>query len=154
MTYLSGYLTLREQLIWRLQRTTDSVTRVSTELGITRQAVYKSLKIIEAKIEQAFNEAMDSNKLEPIQVNLAEGVMRAYSPAHDLPVIISLSETNGLKLWYLYKGNCTRCKLELSCQRMLVGEARERGARLTENDLGLEPTDLALKIFSRYFKEG
>jgi len=154
MTYLSGYLTPRESLIWGLKRRLDSVTKISTELGISRQAVYKSLNIIETKIEQAFNEALDSNKLEPILVNLAEGVMKAYSPAHDLPVIVSLSEANGLKLWYLYKGNCSKCKLELSCQRMLVKEAKERGVQLTNRDLEGEPTDLALRVFSPYFKEG
>jgi len=153
MTYLSGYLTPRESLIWTLSRRIDSVTEISDELGISRQAVYKSLKVIESKIEQAFTEALNSNRLELIEMNTTEGVAKAYSHAYNLPVIISLSEANNLKLWYLYEGNCKRCKLELACKKMLAEEAKERGIKLSNTDLEIEPTKLAIKIFSRYFKE-
>lgn len=150
LTFRVGYLTQREANIWGLRRHKLSQSDIGRELGISRQAVHKAYQIIDEKVEQAFFEAADTNKLEIKTVNLVEGIMDAYSPAHNLPVVVSLSNTNGLKVWYLYEGNCKTCHLQSSCRRVLEAEAEERGIHLSTADKLILPTQLAHKIFGRY----
>jgi hypothetical protein len=149
-----GYLTPRETEIWNLRKKIDNQSRIGQVLGISRQAVYNSLANIEEKLERTFNEILDANNLVARNMDLVDGVMVAYSPAYKLPVVVSLSNTNGLKVWYLYEGNCRGCDLERSCRSMLRGEAKERGVLLKNGDRRLEPTRLALKVFSKYLTEG
>jgi hypothetical protein len=80
-------------------------------------------------------------------VNLVEGIMNAYSPAHRLPVVVSFSKANGINVWYLYEGNCRGCHLEGTCRRTLENEAEERGVSLTPVDKLSTPTQLASMIF-------
>jgi len=153
MNFKGGYLTPRETEIWSLRRKISNQSEIARTLGISRQAVNITLNVIAEKMEQTFHECLDANNLYPRKINLVDGVMEAYSPAYQLSVIVSLSVTNGLKVWYLYEGNCSRCDLERSCRRALIEEARERGVELEPEDRRLEPTRLALKIFSRYLME-
>ena len=95
-------------------------------------------------------EAAETNNLEVKTINLVEGVMSAYSPAHSIPVVVSLSRANGLKVWYLYEGNCDTCHLESSCRSLLEAEAEERGIKLHGTDQLAPPTQLANEIFGRY----
>ena len=95
-------------------------------------------------------EAADTNHLEVKTINLVEGVMIASSHAYNIPVIVSLSKTNGLKVWYLYDGNCDTCHLETSCRSILENEAKERGITLHASDSWISPTKLAGEIFGRY----
>jgi hypothetical protein len=153
MSFRAGYLTPRETEIWSLRRRTPNQSEIARALGVTRQAINISLGIIESKVERTFQECLDANNLQPRRINLVEGVMEAYSPAYQLPVIVSLSVANGLKVWYLYEGRCGRCDLERGCRRALLEEARERGVELEPEETRLEPTRLAHRIFSRYLTE-
>ena len=150
MTFRVGYLTPREVNIWDLRRRNNTQSDIGRQLGVSRQAVHKAYQIIDQKVEQAFVEAADTNHLEIKTINLVEGVMIAYSPAHGIPVIVSLSKTNGLKIWYLYEGNCDSCHLETSCRSILEAEAKERGIQLRSTDYWISPTKLADEIFGRY----
>jgi len=153
MSFRAGYLTPRETQIWSLRRRNSNQSEIARILGVTRQAVHISLGIITGKMEQTFNECLQANNLMPKKINLVDGVMEAYSPAYQLPVIVSLSVANGLKVWYLYEGRCSRCDLERGCRKALLGEAQERGVELGPEEMRLEPTRLALRIFSRYLTE-
>ena len=153
MSFRVGYLTPRESSIWELRRQNLSQSDIGRELGVSRQAVHKAYQIIDQKLEQAFMEAAQTNNLEVETVNVVEGVMLAYSPAHDIPVVVSISKINGLKVWYLYKGNCDKCHLEASCRNILEAEALERGIRLQSLDKWIPPTQLAKEIFGRYYND-
>jgi hypothetical protein len=150
LTFRVGYLTPRETSIWWLRRQNLTQSDIGRELGVSRQAVHKAYRIIDQKIEQAFLEAAEANNLDVKTINLFEGVMSAYSPAHNIPVIVSLSKINGLKVWYLYEGNCNTCHLKSSCRNILEAEAEERGIRLHRIDQLEPPAQLANEIFSRY----
>jgi len=52
---------------------------------------------------------------------------------------VSLSKTNGLRVWYLYEGKCASCSLERSCRRMMVAEAEELGIGLSQSDREMTP---------------
>ena len=150
MTFKVGYLTPREANIWGLRRSDRSQSDIGRELGVSRQAVHRAYHIIDGKVEQAFMEAAETNNLTVKTINLVEGVMEAHSPAHDLPVLVSLSNCNGLKLWYLYEGNCDTCNLESSCRSVLEAEAEERGVELNALHQLMAPTQLAIEILVRY----
>jgi hypothetical protein len=119
-------------------------------LDVSRQAVHKAYQIIDKKVEQAFMEAAETNNLEIKTINLVEGVMVAYNPAYNIPVVVSLSKVNGLKVWNLYEGNCNSCHLKSSCRSILEAEAMERGIHLQEVDQLTPPTQLAHDIFWRH----
>lgn len=150
MTFVSGYLTDREKRIWAFRRRSIRNSEIGRCLDISRQAVHSALSIIDSKVEKALMEAAEANMLEIRSLNLVDGVMEAYSPAHQIPVLVSLSNVNGLKIWYLYEGNCSRCSRVKTCRTMFEAEAMERGVALTKDDRSLPPTQLAVKIFSRY----
>ena len=150
MTFKVGYLTPREANIWDLRRRDLSQSDIGRELGVSRQAVHKAYHIIDGKVEQAFLEAAETNNLMVKTINLVEGVMEAHSPAYHLPVLVSLSKRNGLKVWYLYEGNCGSCSLESSCRTILEAEAEERGIELNALHQLMPPTQLALEILGRY----
>ncbi len=143
-------MTPRESSIWDLRRREHTQSEIGRELGVSRQAVHKTYQIIDGKVEQAFMEAAETNNLRVKTINLVEGVMEAHSPAHNIPVIVSLSKVNGLKVWYLYEGNCDTCNLEPSCRSVLEAEAEERGVTLTAIDQLKPPTQIALGLFGRY----
>lgn len=147
MTFRVGYLTQREMDIWDLRRRHNTQSQIGRMMGVSRQAIHKAYQIIDQKVEQAFLEAADTNHLEPRTINLVEGVMEAHSPAYRIPVVVSFSKTNGVKVWYLYEGKCGECHLESSCRATLENEARERGVDLTAADKLRPPTRLATKIF-------
>jgi len=150
LSFRTAYLTGRETGIWDLRRKNLSQSEIGRRLGISRQAVNKSLNLIDSKVEQAFSEAIEANNLEAKSINLVDGVMEAYSSAYRVQVIVSLSNINGVKVWYLYEGNCGSCGRARSCRKMLEDEADERGIELTRDERRIQPTELALNIFSRY----
>jgi len=152
LAFSTGYMTGRETDIWSLRRKRLNQSEIGRRLGITRQAVHKALGVINSKVERALTEAAETNRLEVRSIDLVEGIMEAYSPAYRIPVVVSLSRANGLKVWHLYEGDCANCGYERSCRRMLLAEAEERGVELTEGDKKIPPTHLALKIFSRYLE--
>jgi DNA-binding CsgD family transcriptional regulator len=150
MSFSTGYLTTREIKIWDLRRQGHTQAGIGKMLKITRQAAYKALGTIDNKVEQAFAEAAKTNGLEVKKIHTQEGIMMAYSPAHKIPVIVSLSKINGLRIWYMHEGDCGNCIHENNCKEFLVGEAKERGLELTKDDLELPSSLLALRVFDNY----
>jgi len=152
LAFQTGYLTGRESRIWDLRRWNNSQSEIGRKLGVSRQAVHRALQIIDSKVERALTEVADINKLEVRSLSLVDGIMEAYSPAYRVPVIVSFSRANGLKVWYLYEGNCSECGNEKTCRRMLEAEAEERGIELSGADGNPSPSQLALMIFSGFME--
>ena len=150
LAFSTGYLTGRETSIWELRRNRLNQSEIGRRLSITRQAVHKALGVIDSKVERALTEASETNRLEVRSLDLVEGIMVAHSPAYRIPVVVSLSRANGLKVWHLYEADCASCGYERSCRKMLLAEAEERGVELKGEDRKVPPTHLALKVFSRY----
>jgi len=150
MSFIGGYLTARETDIWSLRRRRNSQSEIGRLMGVSRQAIHKAYRIIDQKMGQAFMEAADINHLETKTVNLVDGVMEAYSLAHRLPVVVSFSRVNGVKVWYFYEGNCDGCSHNGLCSVTLEDEAEERGIELSDAERLLTPSQLAYRIFSRY----
>ena len=150
MSFGAGYLTRRELSIWKLRRDGFRQADIARRLGVQRQGINRALLTIDSKMGQALTEAATLNRLDIWNIDLENGVMEAYSQAHQVPTVVSFSEANGVQIWYLYEGACQVCNRFGSCRAMLIAEARERGITLTDEDLEASPTDLARKIFSNY----
>ncbi len=93
-------------------------------------------------------EAAKTNNLEVKKIDLVQGLMEAYSPTHRLPVFVSLSKSNGLRVWYMHEGHCESCGYERECRRFLEKEAEERNIFLGSDERAMPPTFLALKVFN------
>lgn len=149
MSFRTAYLTPRETNIWSIRRDEKNKSEIGRHLGVSRQAIHISLSLIDTKIKKAFTEACESNKLEPRSINVKEGIMKAYSPAYGLPVVLSLTRVNGLQVWYLYERNCANCVRNTACRAMLLNEVEERKIVLTGEELEMAPTHLARAMFGR-----
>jgi len=152
MSFGAGYLTPREVEIWQLRRLGFKQIDIAEKLGIHRQGVNRSIHSIDSKIGQALSEASVIHKLDVWGTDLDQGIIEAYSQALGVPAIISFTESNGVQVWYMYKGNCSQCNRVSQCRALLLKEAEERGIILTINDLEELPSIIARKIFSRYSK--
>jgi DNA-binding CsgD family transcriptional regulator len=152
LTFQTGYLTNREVIIWDLRRTIRNQSDIARRLKVSRQAIHRALHRIDKKVELALKEAAETNKLELRKLDKVNGILTAYSPAYEVPVVVSLSKANGLNVWYLYEGNCSECNQRLKCRELLLNEAKERGIKLND-DIETPPTILALDIFSKYLEE-
>lgn len=150
MSFGTAYLTGRELAVWKLRRQGLKQADIAKKLGVKRQGINHALVGIDSKMGQAMREAAAINKLDIWGVDLKEGIMEAYSQAHQVPVIVSFSEANGVQAWYMYEGRCEACNRLSQCRSMLTAEAEERGVKLSEEDKRLSPTKLARKIFARY----
>ncbi len=150
MSFIGGYLTARETDIWDLRRRRNSQSEIGRIMGVSRQAIHNAYKIIDQKMGQAFKEAAETSHLEAKTVNLVDGVVEAYSPAHRSPAVVSFSKVNGVKVWYFYEGNCDGCDHDRLCRTTLGDEAYERGIMLSDAERRLTPSQLARRIFSCY----
>jgi hypothetical protein len=150
MSFSTAYLTSRETSIWDLRRRKNSQSEIGRLLGFSRQASHHALELVDAKVEKAFEEAASTNGLEVKRMNIVDGIMEAYSPVHRVPVFVSLSRVNGLRVWYMHEGECGSCQHENSCRDFLQKEAAERDIKLSREDLGEPPTQLALRVFGAY----
>ncbi len=153
MSFSSAYLTSRETSVWDLRRKKNTQSEIARLMGFSRQASHHTLNLIDAKVDKAFREAASTNGLQVKRVNLVEGIMEAYSPIHKVPVFVSLSKVNGLRVWYMHEGECGSCQHEGDCRGFLEKEAEERGIEL-DGASTLPPTLLAMKVFGAYLEAG
>ena len=150
MSFSTAYLTPRETSVWELRRRRKTQSEIGRLLGFSRQASHHALELIDVKVERAFEEAASTNGLEVKRIDLVEGIMEAYSPGHKLPVFVSLSRANGLRVWYMHESECKTCPYEKGCRSFLEREAAERDIDLGEKDIDQPPTQLVLTIIGRY----
>lgn len=150
MSFGVGYLTPREVEIWKLRRLGFKQIDIAEKLGIHRQGVNRSIHSIDSKIGQALNEAAELHKLDIWGTDLDQGIIEAYSQALCVTAIISFTESNGVQVWYMYKGNCSQCNRVPQCRSLLMNEAEERGINLNSKDREESPSVIARRIFSRY----
>jgi len=144
----SAYLTDRLLEIWRLRYKGLSKAEIGRTLGITRQAVYEAEGIMLEKVERALMQTAEATMVEPRYVDASKGVLLGYSPSTRNQVIITFSPRNGVQTWHYQQPNCSPCKFEARCRDRLAAEAEERGVPLSREDLALQPSELAHRIFS------
>ena len=148
-----GFLTNKQQEIWKHLSRKTSKAEIGRILGITRQAVHYAEEAIIPKVEQALIQVAYSNMLDIKHIDVTNGVLLGYSPSSKNKVIITFSATNGIQTWHYQNPNCSQCEWVKRCRKRLIEEALERGITLSKTDENMPPSKLALHIFSKIIPE-
>jgi len=140
-------LTERQLLLWRLRRGGLSISEIASKLGISRQAVHKSLQSIESKVYRALIAAAKASKVEIREIDAQKGILVGWSPGLNTEVYITFSSKNGIQIWFKHeKADCESCPFKEDCKRILFDEAEERGISLPKKK-DLKPSELAEILF-------
>ncbi len=76
---------------------TPNIT-IANLLGISRQAVSKSLLVMDEKIDAALREMAHANQIEIEKINPERGILFGCSVPFQTPSIIFLSEKHGMQV--------------------------------------------------------
>jgi hypothetical protein len=146
---LWGSISPRQREIWGLRRNGKTESEISRELSISRQSVHIMLNAAEGKVHQALEEAARVNRLQVKQFDVGRGILTGYSPEFSHKVVVTYSPRNGVRLWYSHDEDCKQCKLDSEWVRIIMGEAEERGIKLTAKESRLPAPKLAKLVFER-----
>ena len=148
MTLPQAYLTIRQLEIWRLRFRGLTQAEVGRHLGITRQGVYDTEKIMLEKVEKALRDVAQVNKIDIKYLDPSKGILHGFHPATQNQIIVTFSARNGVQTWHYEQPNCGECQWEVSCKERLLDEADERRINLTKEERQLQASELAHLIFS------
>ena len=149
MTFSTAYLTSTQLKIWSLRRTGCKQVDIAKKLGITRQAVSKTVDVIDANVQFAMNELATVNQIEPRYMSTIEGIMIGRSRRFDVDAVVTLSETSNLQIWYSHTADCDTCKSYHFCRSFLMSEAKRRSVELSKEEKKLQPAQIAKILFTR-----
>ena len=142
-------MTLRQSQIWGLVRDGLSESEVSRELNISRQSVHIMLNAAQSKIFQALHEAAEVNRIQVRHLDAEKGILFGHSQELNHKVVITYSPKNGVRIWYAHDEECEECLIDKEWVRIILDEAKERGIRLSKEELQLSPPKLARTIFKK-----
>ena len=148
MSVLSGYLTSYQAKVWGLFRKGLSQTRIASNLGVSRQAIHKTIGKANKSILRALLDTAQINKLDIRMVNPERGILVGYSQGFQSRVFLIYSPENGVQLWYEHQGQCEGCRRREECSLKLLEIAKEWEIELTKEETALPPTLIAEKLFS------
>ena len=148
MSVLSGYLTSYQAEIWHLFRRGLSQTEIASNLGVSRQAIHKTVNKANDRVLKALLDTAEINKLDVKKVDPAKGILVGYSQGFYSRVFLAYSPKNGVQLWYEHQGQCETCQRREECISKLMETANEWEMDLAEENKMLPPTLLAEKMFS------
>ena len=148
---MSGILgfTDRQLRIWGMRRDGSSMSDIARHLGVTRQAISKSMRSVDSKVSGTLKAAAEAAKIEARHVDPKMGVLLGYSHEANERVVVTLSTRHGVQIWHHYAGRCGGCELLDRCMRVILDEAEERGVSLTEEERAGYPAEIARAVFSK-----
>jgi len=141
--------TEKQLKIWGMRRDGLSLAEIARRLGITRQAISKSVKGIDERVSQTLEATAKAAKIEVRYMNPEKGVLLGYSHEADDRVILTFSTQHGVHIWHYYTGKCGGCELHETCREVILDEAEERGILLTEEEKVRPPAEIARLVFSK-----
>ena len=149
MSLSTGYLTLKQRLIWGLKNSGKQEANIARELKVTRQTIHKAIDTANTRIGESLTEAAQLNKIEIETIDASKGFLSGYSPHFKTQAFVTFTAKNGIQIWYKHEGHCKKCKRLKQCRDMLIAEANERGFLLTEDINLILPSKLADALFSK-----
>lgn len=149
MSFQFGYLTPKQRRFWRLRFDGLTQSEISKKMGVTRQTVNKVVNVIDSKVTKALLEVAQLSRIEVRRVDPEKGFLLGRSPSLGLDVLITMSDENGILVWYKGEGRCSECDWTDSCREKLLIEAKLRGIRLAANAESMQPSRLADLLFKR-----
>ena len=148
MSRTVNYLTNSQRDIWSLSKKGLTQTKIASRLGVSRQAIHKTLNQANERVLGALLDTAQINKLDIKKVDPSKGVLVGYSPGFHSKVFVIYNAKNGVQLWYEHNGQCEGCQKREDCTQKLLETAKEWEIDLTVEEEKLPPTLLAEKLFS------
>lgn len=145
----TGYLTLKQRLIWGLKSSGKQEANIARELKVTRQTIHKAIDTANTRIGESLKEAAQLNKIEIETIDATKGFLSGYSSHFKTKTFVTFTAKNGIQIWYKHEGHCQKCKRLQQCRDMLVAEANERNFLLTEDVNKIVPSKLVDALFSK-----
>jgi hypothetical protein len=147
-------LTEKQSRFWSLRDQGLNLSQIGRMVGVTRQAVSKTLIQADKIVRQTLVDAAKSYKIDLYRVNQERGVAHGFSKALNSPVFITYSPERGLNIWYRNKGDCEGCDREKECRDLILGEAERLGIK--SDDLAPEkgsftPACIAERLYDIIF---
>ncbi|MEM2936049.1 MAG: HTH domain-containing protein [Candidatus Bathyarchaeia archaeon] len=94
---VAGYLTAHQGLVWSLHRKGLSQAQIASKLGVSRQAIHKTLDKANDRVLRSLLDTAQINKLDLIKVNSAKGFLVGYSlDFHSRDPHLQLKEWNAV----------------------------------------------------------
>jgi len=121
---------------------------IASKLGVSRQAIHKTLNQANERVLGALLDTAQINKLDVKKVDPSKGVLIGYSPEFRSKVFVIYSLKNGVQLWYEHQGQCEGCQKREECTQKLLETTKEWEIELKKEETVLPPTLLAEKLFS------
>jgi len=146
---LTFLLTPGQTNIWELRLRGHRAAEISRQMGKSRQYVSKSLQSADSKIYRALAEAARMNKAMIKVLDPERGFALGYTREFDSSILITFSPRDGINIWRSHEGQCKGCPDEVSCRRLLLGEAERLGVALEKKEKDLPAARLAGVIFTR-----
>jgi len=135
--------------IWKMRVGGLSLTEIARQLGVTKQAVFNALKSIDSKVAQSLEATARAAKIEVRYLDARKGILLGYSHETNDRVVVTFSTRHGVNIWHYHSNGCKGCQLHNICKAIILDEAGERGATLTEEEKARSPAEIARLVFSK-----
>ena len=142
-------VTKKESLIWSLRFKGFSGSEMARKLGITRQAISKALRNVDAKILHSLNDSARAMGLAVTKVDVRRGILLGYNPQTKTKTMVFYLPKSGIQVWFQHKGGCKGCITQERCEEVLREAAQFWSIPINE---GESPTKTAEKLFKRVWK--
>jgi len=134
---------------WHMRREGLTLNEIGGRLGVTKQAVSKTLKETESKILNTLETTAKAANIAVKYVDVSKGILLGFSHETGESVVVTFSVRHGPHIWHHGSRRCDGCGLYGDCMQLILDEAEERGVVLTEAERGNSPAEAAREVFSR-----
>jgi hypothetical protein len=148
MTVPAGY-SAKQLKTWDMRREGKTLNEIGDRLGVTKQAVSRTIKETEYKIQNTLETTARAAKIETDHVNASKGILLGFSHETGDRAVVTFSTRHGPHIWHRDSQKCSGCGLYGECMRLILDEAEERGVALREEERVTSPAEIARAVFSR-----
>jgi len=134
---------------WHMRREGLTLSEIGKNIGVTKQAVSRSLKETESKILNTLETTAKAANITVKHVDVSKGILLGFSHETGDSVVVTFSTRHGPHIWHHGSRRCEGCSLHDECVKLILDEAEERGIGLTEAERANSPADIAREVFSR-----
>jgi predicted transcriptional regulator len=134
---------------WHMRREGLTLNEIGGRLGVTKQAVSRTLKETESKILNTLETTAKAANIAPRHIDASKGILLGFSYETGESVVVTFSTRHGPHIWHHGSRRCEGCGLYGECMKLILDEAEDRGIELTGAERANSPADIAREIFSR-----
>ncbi|MEI8332168.1 MAG: hypothetical protein WCF90_11070 [Methanomicrobiales archaeon] len=130
---------------WKMRRRGSSNIKIANLRGISRQAVYRALIVMDDRIDATLWEMAHANLITVAKINAERGILLGQSILFQTAAVIFVSEKHCMKVWYEHDGNCGACQRYTECIDWFWDYAPKLGIRIEKTP---DPTEMSEELFT------